>query len=223
MRIFLFITLLLLSFSTTLAQRIDLVETKGFNENNDLFFYKIDSTEAKKGEYLGSLEILGIKDSPEVFEKISKKAKTHTGANAYEIFAYKSHSQNFEQNVYQKKLYHLEKDDFTKKQNICYIFNQTNKNIKVKIDNQSFTLRPKQYIEHHLEIGKTSFVSVGGFLGSNIKLQEKEIQDALFFGIQGASVKPAGSNASSIGIKTGDINRIEKSFALFLLSIYQKL
>jgi hypothetical protein len=65
-------------------------------------------------------------------------------------------------------------------------------------------------------------ISVGKFLGSRIKLQSKDGQAEQYFQISGKKICKFTFNPG-INFKTGDFIRLEKSYAQFLISIYQPI
>lgn len=216
---------ILLYSSFGLSQTIFLTEAKDVGKNKDKFLYAFnnepDSTNAK---YLGKIEVSGFSnDDVAVFSEIYKKAKT-ISANHYYIKSTESieGEKKFNPNYYTIYLYDVDSSKMTKEQNTVYLIN-SDKETTVRINDNKFRLPARSYIQYNLSQSNITDISVGKFLGSRIKLQSKKDQPEQYFQILTNKISASSPSNPGINFKTGDIIRLEKSFAQFLLKIYQPI
>ena len=66
------------------------------------------------------------------------------------------------------------------------------------------------------------FYTIFFSIGARIKLQAKNNQPEQYFQISGKKISTNSPASPGINYKTGDIIALEKSFAQFLLTIYQR-
>lgn len=215
---------ILLHFSFSYSQTIYLTEAINIGENKDKFLYAFnkepDSTYAR---YLGKIEVSGFSNNDvEVFSEIYKKAKSISG----NYFFINSPStiegeRKFNPNYYTLYIYDVDLSTIKKEENIVYFIN-SEKEVEIRINNQKIKLAPRSYIKYDLSKDNITDVSVGKFLGSRIKLQFKKGQPEQYFQISGKKISASSPSNPGINFKTGDIIKVEKSYANFLLSIYQE-
>ncbi|TXF75789.1 hypothetical protein [Chryseobacterium sp.] len=220
------LTISLLFFTHLLfAQNIYLNKVVKTNANTDKFFYKITGSE-KNAEYLGEIEVQGYSNNDvEVFSKIYKKAK-QTGANAFSYALPETldgKTAKFDPFHYKLKLYYLPSTEFPKEENTLYIISGNDEPQKIKLNDKSITLNSRSYIKRNLVLGEENELSAGKLLGSRIKLAAKAGQPALYFSVDSFNIKADDSGTSGgLNIKSGDIIVLEKSFANFLITVYEE-
>ena len=90
------------------------------------------------------------------------------------------------------------------------------------INNKKIKLPQRSFLQLDLTQQEITDISVGKFLGSRIKLQAKNNQPEQYFQISGKKISANSPASPGINYKTGDIIALEKSFAEFLLTIYEK-
>ncbi|WKS95475.1 hypothetical protein [Riemerella columbina] len=204
------------------AQTYHLVEAKGRHENTDAFFYPLSAEAQQKAQYLGKIEVTqAAADEVQNFEPIYKKAKL-TGANAYRLHFpndMEDHPRKKHHN-YEVLLYYYPFSTESFEQNIAYFFN-LNQDNRIKINGKKVEIPSRHYVEVPLTPTITE-VAVGGFLGSKVRLQEKENapQPPLYFSIGASRLK---GQEGSLQFKTGDIERLDDSLAQFLMLFYEKV
>ena len=221
-----FFVVLSLSVSAVLfSQSVTLSKGVKVNQNNDKFFYKVDS-EIPNAEYLGEIQVDGFsKNDADTFSLIYKKAKT-LGANAFSLNQKESIDgldKSLDSEHYQLNLYYLPSDQFKKEDNTVYIFSYEPKNQNIRIDNKKRVLQPKHYIKLNLVEGETSSISTKKILGSKVMLQGKAGQPVQYFMVTSFNLHSdqSGTNGG-IFLKSGDVTPVEKSFAQFLQLIYKE-
>lgn len=215
------IVLLWSSFAFT--QDIFLTEVKTTNNNSDKFLYSLKSEPNSDNQYLGRIEVSGFTlNDEEVFSQIYNKAKS-IGSNTYIIKSPENidGTANFNPSHYYIYLYYTESQKMDKEENIIYIINPS-KEIQVRINNTKLKLDTRSYIKYDISKTEITDISVGKFLGSRIKFQSKDNQPEQYFQISGKKISANSENSPGINYKTGDIIKLEKSYAQFLINIYSK-
>ena len=91
------------------------------------------------------------------------------------------------------------------------------------MNNKKIKLPARSYIKYDLSRDNITDISVGKFLGSRIKLQSKDGQAEQYFQISGKKISASSPSNPGINFKTGDFIRLEKSYAQFLISLYQPI
>lgn len=215
--------LLLLSSSFVFAQDIFLSEVKATNNNSDKFLFSLKSEPKLENQYLGKIEVSGYSlDDQEMFSQIYKKAKS-IGSNTYIIKSPETieGKADFNPSHYFIYLYYTERKKIEKEENIIYIINPS-KEVQIRINDAKQKLNTRTYIKYDISKTEITDISVGRFLGSRIKFQSKEGQPEQYFLISGKKIRANPENSPGINYKTGDIIKLEKSFAQFLINIYQQ-
>ncbi len=210
--------------SILVSAQVSLVEVKKVHENSDKFLYKIDSAQTQKAEYLGKLEVNGFElDDVAVFNEVYKKAKS-TGANAYHLQLKPTIEGKpvFNPSFYSLLLYFIDEKQYGKEENQIYLISSSEKAIKVRINNQKILLEPRSFIKLNLNQIHEADIAVGGFLGSRIQLKQQSNQPNQYFQISGAKISTNSYGEGGLNLKSGDFITLEKSFAQFLLTIYQE-
>ena len=217
---------ILLFFCSTFAfaQNIFLTEVKATHNNTDKFLYQISNEPTSENQYLGKIEVSGYSDKDEeVFAEVYKKAKS-VGGNTFIIKSPEQvdGTQVFNPAHYYIYVYYTEAEKIAKEQNLIYIINP-NKEVQFRINNTKQKLLPRTYIKYDISKTEITDISVGTILGSRIKFQPKEGQPEQYFQLSGKKVKANPEDNPGINFKTGDIIKLEKSYAQFLINIYQRV
>lgn len=217
---------ILLFFCSTFAfaQNIFLTEVKATHNNTDKFLYQISNEPTSENQYLGKIEVSGYSDKDEeVFAEVYKKAK-FVGGNTFIIKSPEQvdGTQVFNPAHYYIYVYYTEAEKIAKEQNLIYIINP-NKEVQLRINNTKQKLLPRTYIKYDISKTEITDISVGTILGSRIKFQPKEGQPEQYFQLSGKKVKANPEDNPGINFKTGDIIKLEKSYAQFLINIYQRV
>ena len=206
-----------------MAQNVILNKVEKTHSNMDKFLYKINP-EAVNAEYLGEIEVQGFSDDDvKVFGMVYKKAK-EIGANAFSYRPFESVEggiQKFDSAHYRLNLYYVSPDQFPKEDNIIYLIASPYKKQTVAINNDKITFEPRTYTKIQLTPGEIYTVSTRKLLGSSVKLGAQENQPVQFFQFSSFSVNSNPYGNAGINLKSGDITRLEQSYAQFLTTIYQ--
>lgn len=214
----------ILSYSSfCFSQNIFLTEVKNTNNNTDKFLYSLPKQPDSTSQYLGRIEVSGFSDKDvEIFSEIYKKAKS-IGGNTYILKSPENIEGKtiFTPNHYTLYIYYTEQSKIPKKENIIYIINPE-KETTLRINNQRLKLPARTYIEYDISKENITDISIGKLFGSRIKLQTKANQPEQYFQISGKKIIINTPSSPGINFKTGDIIKLEKSFANFLINIYKK-
>ena len=205
------------------AQNVVLNKVVKTHTNDDKVFYKINS-EKTSAEYLGEVEVQGFSDNDaEVFGMVYKKAK-EIGANAFSYKPFETIDEStakFDQAHYRLSLYYVEGSAFPKEENTVYFISSPYKKQTISINNEKKVFEPRSYSILNLVPGEIYSVSTRKLLGSTIKIAAQENQPVQFFQLSGFAVNSNDSGNPGISLKSGDIMRLEQSYAQFLTTIYQ--
>ncbi|ALR32419.1 molecular chaperone GroES [Chryseobacterium sp. IHB B 17019] len=206
------------------AQNVYLTKVEKTKENTDKFLYKIES-EIKGAEYLGEIEVQGFsKDDAEVFSLIYKKAK-EIGANSFSLKPFENvdgSPQNFNPANYRLNLYFLPKDKLINQTGSLYLFASSEKEQKIALNKKDYTISPRSYLIIKTIPGEVYTISTKKLLGSTIKIQPKKNSSNQYFQISATKVKSDDTGTGGLNLKSGDIIGLEKSYAEFLSTIYNK-
>lgn len=217
-----FLYLIMLS-QIMFAQNVILNKVSKTNSNSDKFLYKVNP-EVSASEYLGEIEVQGFSDDDvKVFGMIYKKAK-EIGANAFSIKPFESVDggvQKFDPAHYRLNLYYVSADQFPKEDNIIYLIASSYKKQTIAINKDNRTFGPRTFTKMTLTPGEIYTVSTRKLLGSSIKLSAQKNQPVQFFQFSAFSVNSNADGNAGINLKSGDITRLEQSYAQFLTTVYQ--
>lgn len=206
-----------------LAQNVVLNKVTKTHSNNDKFLYKVNQ-EISASEYLGEIEVQGFSDDDvKVFGMIYKKAK-EIGANAFSIKPFESVDggvQKFDPAHYRLNLYYVSADQFPKEDNMIYLIASPYKKQTIAINKDNRVFEPRTFTKMELSPGEIYTVSTRKLLGSSIKLSAQENQPVQFFQFSAFSVNANQNGNAGINLKSGDITRLEQSYAQFLTTVYQ--
>ena len=206
-----------------MAQNVILNKVEKTHSNMDKFLYKINP-EAVNAEYLGEIEVQGFSDDDvKVFGMVYKKAK-EIGANAFSYRSFESVEggiQKFDSAHYRLNLYYVSPEQFPKEDNIIYLISSPYKKQTIAVNNDKLSFEPRTYTKIQLTPGEIYTVSTRKLLGSSVKLGAKEKQPMQFFQFSAFSVNSNPYGNAGINLKSGDITRLEQSYAQFLTTIYQ--
>ncbi|GGG47957.1 hypothetical protein [Epilithonimonas arachidiradicis] len=193
------------------------------NDNKDKFFYKI--TEPSKSEFLGEILVNGFSnDDVAIFGDIYKKAK-QVGANSFSLKPIENVDgtfQSFNPAYYILNLYYTQPDNITDEQNVVYLVSASEKNQKININNQTTEIKPRSFLRLELIDNEVLTVSTRKLLGSAVKLSGKKDQPSLYFSLTDFKIRSNDSIYGGINLKSGDITGLEKSFGMFLTTIYSE-
>ena len=219
----LLLTFLIYSSPFFLAQNVVLSKVVKSHSNEDKVFYKINADFAS-ADYLGEVEVQGFSDNDaEVFGMVYKKAK-EIGANA---FSYKPFQEvdetfsKFDPAHYKLSLYYVSSSDFPKEENTVYFISSPYKKQTISINNDKKIFEERTFTKFELKSGEIYTISTRGLLGSTIKIAAQQNQPVQYFQLSGASVNSNDYGNPGINLKSGDIMRLEQSYAQFLTTIYQ--
>lgn len=206
------------------AQNVYMTKVERTHENTDKFLYKINE-EIKDAEYLGEIEVQGFsKYDSEVFSLLYKKAK-EIGANTFSLKPFENidgSPQNFNPANYRLSLYYLPKEKLQDQTGNMYLFASSEKNQKISLNNKDYTLSPRSYLIFKTIPGEVYTISTKKLLGSTIKIQPKENGSNQYFQVSATKVKSDDTGVGGLNLKSGDIIGLEKSYAEFLSTIYNK-
>lgn len=192
-------------------------------DNNDKFLYKIDPA-LSSAEFLGEVEVQGFSDNDaEVFGKIHKKAK-EIGANAFAYLPFDTvdgRVSKFNPAHYKLSLYYLTSSNFPKEENRVYFISSPHKKQTIAINQEKITFMPRTFTDLYLPAGEVYTISTRKILGSSINIAAQQNQPVQYFQLSGASLNSNQSGHPGINFKSGDIIRLEQSYAQFLTTIYQ--
>lgn len=222
MKKFLFLYLILIS-PFLLAQTVVLNKVVKSHSNDHKMLYKINP-DLPAAEYLGEVEVQGFSDNDaEVFGMIYKKAK-EIGANAFSYHPFEQVDGNlsaFDPVHYKLSLYYVAVSDFPKEENTVYFISSPYKKQTITINNEKKVFKPRTYSILKLNPGEIYTVSTRKLLGSSIKIAAQQNQPVQFFQLSGFAVNSNEYGSAGINLKSGDIMRLEQSYAQFLTTIYQ--
>jgi hypothetical protein len=206
------------------AQNVYLTKVEKTNENTDKFLYRINE-EVKEAEYLGEVEVQGFsKDDAEIFSLLYKKAK-EIGANTFSLKPFENidgSAQNFNPANYKLSLYYLPKEKLLNQTGYLYVFASSEKDQKINLNKQDYVISPRSYLVVKTIPGVVYTISTKKLLGSTIKIQPKENSSNQYFQISSTKVKSDETGVGGLNLKSGDIIGLEKSYAEFLSTIYNK-
>lgn len=206
------------------AQNVYLTKVEKTNENTDKFLYRINE-EVKEAEYLGEVEMQGFsKDDAEIFSLLYKKAK-EIGANTFSLKPFENidgSAQNFNPANYKLSLYYLPKEKLLNQTGYLYVFASSEKDQKINLNKQDYIISPRSYLMVKTIPGVVYTISTKKLLGSTIKIQPKENSSNQYFQISSTKVKSDETGVGGLNLKSGDIIGLEKSYAEFLSTIYNK-
>lgn len=202
-------------------QIVTLNKVEKTNDNKDKFFYKIN--EPSKSEFLGEILVNSYSDKDvEIFGDIYKKAK-QIGANSFSLKPIENIDgtiQNFNPSYYILNLYYTKIDDIPAEENVAYLVSSSEKKQKININNKTTELAPRSFIRLDLNGSEVMSVSTRKLLGSTVKLSAKSGQPSLYLSLTNFKIRSNESLYGGVNLKSGDITGLEKSFGMFLTTIY---
>lgn len=221
------IAILMMIFSQFfLSQNVILNKVVKTHSNSDKIFYKINP-ELGNSEYLAELEVQGFSDDDaKVFGMIYKKAK-EVGANAFSYQPFETieevGTEKFDPAHYKLNLYYVNPENFPKENNVVYFFASPYKKQNIALNIENIVFDPRTFTKKTLNLGEVFSVSTKKFLGSSIKLAGQENQPVQYFQFSSFSVNSNPYGTAGINLKSGDITKLERSYAEFLATIYQQI
>jgi len=191
------------------------------NDNKDKIFYKI--SDVSKSEFLGEILVNGFSnDDVKMFGEIYKKAK-QVGANTFSLKPIESVDgtiQKFDPAYYILNLYYTKADEIADEQNVAFLISSADKTQKINIDNRTTEIQPRSFLKLNLVDNEVLTVSTRKLLGSTVKLAGKAGQQSLYFSLSNFKIRSNDSIYGGVNFKSGDITGLEKSFGMFLTTIY---
>ena len=204
-------------------QVVTLNKVEKTNDNKDKFFYKIN--EPSKSEFLGEILVNAYSnDDVTIFGDVYKKAK-QVGANSFNLKPIENIDgtiQNFNPSYYILNLYYTNIDDIPAEENVAYLVSSSEKKQKININNKTTELQPRSFIKLNLSESEVMSVSTRKFLGSTVKLSAKSGQPSLYLSLTDFKIRSNDSMYGGVNVKSGDITGLEKSFGMFLTTIYSE-
>lgn len=201
------------------AQSVTFSHVEKSVENKDKTLYNINSY-ATDAVYLGEIDVMGsTQDYPKMFNLVYQKAK-EIGANSFALGrteTIEGGKRPFNPQHYYLKLYHADADKISQQSNQLYLLNISNKELKIDVNNSTVKLKPLSYISQKLTAGEVLSVSTRQLFGSNVSFTGSEHQSVQYFQIVGPRVRANHESNGGINFKTGDIVKLERSYAEFLL------
>lgn len=220
-RIFLILSLTI--FALGWSQQIALNKVVKVNDNKDKFLYKIDNP--KDSEYLAEIVVNGFSnDDTAVFGQVYKKAK-EVGANTFSIKLLEQvdgSQEKLDPAHYYINLYYTNPEVIPVEYNTIYVLSSSNKDQKLAVNNVKFNLKERHFVKKTFVPTETVSVSTRKLLGSGIKVTGKEDHPVQYFQVTNFKVMDNQSIYGGINLKSSDIVGLEKSYAQFLMSIYQE-
>jgi len=202
-------------------QIVTLNKVEKTNDNKDKFFYKIN--DASKSEFLGEILVNSYSnDDVTIFGDIYKKAK-QIGANSFSLKPIENIDgtiQNFNSSYYILNLYYTNADDIPNEDNVAYLVSSSENKQKININNKTIQLEPRSFIKLNLNENEVMSVSTRKLLGSTVKLSAKSGQPSLYLSLTNFKIRSNDSLYGGVNLKSGDITGLEKSFGMFLTTIY---
>lgn len=211
--------------SLFLAQNVVFNKVETTHTNSDRFLYKVNP-EVTEAIYLGEIEVQGFSNNDvEMFGKIYRKAK-EIGANSFTLKPFESIDggvAEFDASHYRLHLYYTDPKTFEAEDNTVYLISSPHNGQKISFNKENINLQPRSFTKRQLAPGTTYTVSTRKFLGTSIRLAAKENQPMQYFQLSAFSVNSNTNGEAGINLKSGDITRLEQSYAQFLTTIYREI
>ena len=202
-------------------QTVTLNKVEKTNDNKDKFFYKIN--DASNSEYLGEILVNAFSnDDVEIFGDIYKKAK-QVGANSFSLKPIENVDgtiQDFNPAYYILNLYYTNPDNIPNEENVAYLVSSSEKKQKININGKTTELKARSFIKLNLNETEVMSVSTRKLLGSTVKLSAKAGQPSLYLALTDFKIRSNDGIYGGVNLKSGDITGLEKSFGMFLTTIY---
>ncbi len=220
------IAILLMIFSQIfMGQNVLFNKVVKTHSNSDKILYKINPGFGNY-EYLAELEVQGFSDDDaKVFGMIYKKAK-EVGANAFSYQPFESIEEaggkKLDPAHYKLNLYYVNPENFPKENNVVYFFASPYKKQSIALNNENVVFEPRTFTKKTLTLGEVFSVSTKKLLGSSIKLSGQENQPVQYFQFSAFSLNSNPYGTAGINLKSGDITKLEHSYADFLSVVYQE-
>ena len=214
---------ILIAAQFAFAQNVILNKVEKVNTNSDKIFYKIDPKKTS-AEYLGEIEVQGFSDDDaKVFGMIYKKAK-EIGANSFSskpLETITGENAEFDALNYRLNLYYTPKENISTENNVVYLISSPFKKQKIAINKDNVEFAPRTFKKVKLQPGENYTISTRKLLGSTIKLTAQNNQPVQYFQISGFGVNTNQNGTPGVNLKSGDIVRLEQSYAQFITTIYE--
>jgi len=163
-----------------------------------------------------------------IFHSLWDKANS-MGANAFFVSKVEYDSDVTKFNI-AVELYFLNENEIEENfslypENIIVIMGNVNTSKKekgksFKLNKEKITLLPFEYIAYQNEVGETATISVGGFLGTMVKIKGEEFKLPVILSLGGLSARPmVGYGGGRISFSNGSITQMDLNLGLFLMDV----
>lgn len=211
-----------IAFHGAFGQNVIWNEVAKSREGSEKELYRINP-EISKAEYLGEVEVQGFSaDDAKVFGLIYKKAK-EIGANAFALRPYESvdgKMQSFDSWNYRISLYYMPAEEIPEEKGVLYIYAPPAQDQNISLNKDIIKFKERTYTVRKLIDGETYTISTRKLLGSSVKFKADAKQPAQYLQLQAFQVQSAPYGEAGVNLKSGDIIRLERSFADFLSVVY---
>src|SRR5690606_6625679 len=212
------------AFSFAFGQNVIWNEVAKSREGSEKELYRINPA-ISKAEYLGEVEVQGFSgDDAKVFGLIYKKAK-EIGANTFSYRPFEAvdgKMQNLDPWNYRISLYYMATDEIPVEKGLLYIYAPPAQDQNISFNKESIKFKPRTFTKRRLTDGETYTISTRKLLGSSVKFKADVQQPTQYMQLQAFQVQSAPYGEAGINLKSGDIIRLERSFADFLSMIYME-
>lgn len=202
------------------AQMVTLNSVVRTHDNSDAFLYRVPLN-LPEATYLGEIEVQGFSaNDAQVFGMIYKKAKS-IGANSFAWQPFSAIDEappKLDPNNYRLALYYTPYAAIPVAENSVYLLGAAHTKHTVAVNKQPVVFQPRTYTSFVLQPGETVTVSTRRLLGSSIRLAAGAGQPEQYFQISGFGIN--AERGAGINLKSGDIIKLEQSYAQFLTTVY---
>ncbi len=211
-----------IAFNCAFGQNVIWNEVVKSREGAEKELYRINPA-GSDAEYLGEVEVQGFSvDDSKVFGLLYKKAKD-IGANAFSFRHFETvdgKTQKFDPWNYRISLYYMPTQEIPEEKGFIYIYAPPAQDQHITFNKEQIRFKERTYTKRKLTEGETYTISTRKILGSSVKFKADVQQPALYMQLQAFQVQSAPYGEAGINLKSGDIIRLERSFADFLSVIY---
>jgi hypothetical protein len=229
------ILILLIVGNLSFCQKVEFIEKSDTIQKpkDKLFVYIFPETDLTTSKFVAKVKSTGnLNEIYSIFQKL-ENAVQKIGANAFRFDSFKRLDENTaeltltayfcEDNIFDINYKYVPK-------NKVFIFGSQNlsdfKKQNFKINGEKYEIQSGNYRAFDVKIGEELKINKGGFTGMTFWIKGIEDKSATFLsftglGLGGVSYNPQYGSAG-ININTGRIDRIDPSFALTLLKIFQE-
>jgi hypothetical protein len=227
--------LLIIVGNASYSQKIEFIEKNDTIEKpkDKLFVFICQETDTSNSKFVAKVKSIGkLSDLSSLFQKIKNEVQK-IGANSFKFESFnKIDSENAELvlSTYFCDDIFFENNYKNIPKNKVYVFGNQNltelKSQSFKVNGEKKEIESGMFKEFEVKIGEELKINKGGFTGMTYWIKGVEDKSATFLsftgiGLDGGNYNP-GYGSVGININTGRIDRIEPSFALTLLKIFEQ-